>query len=142
MAMSKTCRCGKIIDYSEGGYCEECKKIVEEHRKARRNLYDKTDRAKETSKVYKNKQWKYTREAIKIRQSGLCLCCKKLKKVKAIDHIHHIVTTEEDKTLWYELGNLVGVCEQCHKLIHSHYGNSKDKEKMQEYLRGLIKEDI
>lgn len=141
MALSKTCpKCGKIIEYKKQ-YCDECEVIVDKQRKARRNIYDRSDKGKNISKVYKTKQWKYTREAIKVRQNGLCLCCLKLKKTTPIDHIHHIVQAEDDKTLWYEPSNLVGLCESCHVLVHSHYKSSElDKVKMQEYLNKLIKE--
>ena len=69
-------------------------------------------------------------EAVSIEQNGTCLLCKKA----AIAHYHHIVPRSRRGS--NTLGNLVGLCMECHKKVHT---SADEVEKLKDEKEGLEK---
>ena len=53
------------------------------------------------------------REAVKLQQNGLCLCCKKHE----IEHYHHIIPRSKRGS--DTLPNIAGLCKACHEKVHT-----------------------
>lgn len=53
------------------------------------------------------------REAVRLQQNGLCLCCKK----REIEHYHHIIPRFKRGS--DTLPNIAGLCKACHERVHT-----------------------
>lgn len=121
MALKKTCRCGKIIDYGKQ-YCDKCMAEIEEKRKEYQKKYDEEVRYKRDKKYhdfYKSDEWKRTKALALVRDKGLCQWCIKEGRIRPADVVHHI---EEVKKAWdkrLSMENLVSLCHECHNRWHS-----------------------
>lgn len=69
-------------------------------------------------------------EAVSIEQNGRCLLCKKA----SIAHYHHIVARSRRGS--NTLGNLAGLCMECHKKVHT---SAEEAEKLKDEKDGLEK---
>lgn len=137
MALKKTCRCGKIIDYYQTR-CEGCTKALKQNKQRRNKQYDRHQRDKEGQKFYTSKEWQKVREIVKQRDKGLCKLCFSNKKITYADMVHHIEERTENKEKQLDVNNLICLCNSCHNYVHGEYNNG-NKKKMQERLKELIK---
>ena len=69
-------------------------------------------------------------EAVSIEQNGICLLCKSVP----IAHYHHIVPRSRRGS--NTLGNLAGLCMECHKKVHT---STKEVENLRKEKKGLEK---
>lgn len=69
-------------------------------------------------------------EAVSIEQNGTCLLCKKTP----IAHYHHIIPRSRRGS--NTLGNLAGLCMECHKKVHT---SAEEAEKLKDEKEGLEK---
>ncbi|MCM3616688.1 HNH endonuclease [Sutcliffiella horikoshii] len=135
MALLKLCGCGKKI--SAGiARCEEC----EGKRKNRHKAYNKSVRNKESESFYNSKEWKIVRNRVADRDVHLCQLCLSRKKIKPLEIVHHIKEYLKHKELGLLMNNLLGVCAQCHRLIHIEYEkNESARVMMEKVLQAIVK---
>ena len=55
----------------------------------------------------------------------LCKWCDDQGRTTPSAHVHHIVPISEDPLRKYDLGNLVALCEQCHRAAHESPGSGQ-----------------
>lgn len=89
-------------------------------------------------------KWLSIREDIIKEQGNKCKKCS--KDVVIARHIHHLITANIS-TFRYDKNNLIMVCEDCHKWIHSKKNKNKeykildphnwDSEKLRQFKEGL-----
>lgn len=142
MALKKTCRCGKIINY-EDRYCSQCTKQVEEARerskKERNKRYARNRTDVKEQKFYQSRAWKVTRQAVAQRDNFLCLVCLENKEIRNFHTVHHIEELKENWDKRLDEGNLISVCKKCHENLHNEYDKgAKEKKKMQNKLFNII----
>lgn len=136
MALSKLCRCGKIIDFTLK-CCEQCEIKARKEHLLRQKEYDRHARNKESQAIYNNTAWLKINKRIRVRDKGLCIACYKNNRITYCNVVHHIVPVNEDMSLVYSSNNLISLCNKCHSQVHMLY-NTKDKENTQRLLRNLI----
>ncbi len=130
---SRCNRCGGNIPY-KNSYCDKCKPKAQEQKRERWRQYNSSV----TRSEYRNtRRWRKLRAEIIDAQKGLCLMCYLEGEYNPIDHVHHITEAQEDLNLFYDKDNLVGLCEDHHKFIHSK--KILGKEKFEKYLENLNK---
>jgi len=81
----------------------------------------------ERQSVYSSTEWVEAVKAVWSRDKATCQCCGKLHnttEARGTFHIHHIVSFQV-KELRTEPSNLVLLCKDCHKFIHSKKNASK-----------------
>ena len=102
-----------------GRYCEEHTHKAVEQTAARHRYYDRYQRNQKAKDFYESIAWEKTRQAVLIRDKGLCQECLKEKKITPADTVHHIVELREDWGRRLDMDNLVSLCASCHSRIHS-----------------------
>lgn len=120
MALKKTCRCGKIIDYDKQ-YCDECMIEVEEKRKEYQKKYDEDIRYKRDKKYhdfYKSDEWKRVKTLALVRDKGLCQWCMREGRIRPADVVHHIAEVKQEWNKRLDINNLVSLCHECHNRHH------------------------
>jgi len=61
----------------------------------------------------------------KMREQPLCECCQSNDKITPASEIHHVTPVEsvttisQMETLMFDYNNLMSVCHECHKNIHT-----------------------
>lgn len=80
----------------------------------------KTPELLKYEKLRKAARWRKTRELV-LSRNPICYFCHKFS-----DEVHHI--DSKDETKFYELSNLVAICEQCHKKVNDAYRRKIDPE--------------
>jgi 5-methylcytosine-specific restriction protein A len=102
-------RCAKAC---AGGYCPECKPIVQKERPpdiGRR----KFDHQREWKKLYDRSRWRhpqYGLQAACLRRDPVCRKCHRNPSTVA----DHIKDHRGDERLFWDIGNLQGLCKGCH----------------------------
>jgi 5-methylcytosine-specific restriction enzyme A len=91
-------------------YCEQHEyKTVYDTR-----FYDQYVRDKESTKFYKSKPWKKTREQVLIRDHGLCQSCLKNKRITMASIVDHIIPLKIAWEKRLDMNNLQSLCQSCH----------------------------
>lgn len=140
--LKKFCRCGKLIPQSLK-VCKECQaKIDLRSKKVNKEIY-KRYKNKRTDireqRFYSNRDWLFTRDAVRKRDKYLCKLCESNNKISYVDTVHHIVELKEDWSKRTNLDNLICLCNRCHFYVHKKYNkDSKTKKEMQEKLKDLV----
>lgn len=77
-------------------------------------------------------RWKRLRIS-KLQAEPLCQCCKESGKITPATEVHHITPVESVNTfnqmeqLMYSFDNLMSICHECHKNIHTEmFSHSKE----------------
>lgn len=138
MALKKICpMCGTIMSYDSEDCNNKCK---EKRNKLRNQDYDLYNRDKESTKIYKSKQWGKLTQQCKSRFNGLDIYqLYKYNKIVKGELSHHIKEVKEDKNRVYDISNLIYVSNKSHAEIHTAYKKSKeDKLAMQAYLFKIV----
>lgn len=132
MALSKTCDCGKIIEYTKKRCpeCEEAYQLRKAIKKRQRDKeYDRTvryTRDLEYTKFYHSDEWQRVRQVVLGRDMYLCQWCFKQGVIRPADIVHHIIETKKDWSRRFDLSNLVSLCHECHNKEHGHFGNNNN----------------
>ncbi len=129
----KCTECGKkVLEYTLC-QCEQDKKRKSYLDYKRRRLQDKAE--KERQKFYSSSAWLRLSDSIKKHYFGLCIVCWFKGLVKANEYTHHIETLKDRFDLRLDKGNLVPLCDCCHKKVHRIMDKSeKDKINIQKIL--------
>lgn len=81
----------------------------------------------ERQAVYSSQEWVSAVKEVWKRDNATCQCCGKhhnTAETRGTFHIHHIVSFQV-KELRTEAGNLVLLCKECHKFVHSKRNTAK-----------------
>ena len=130
--------CGKKIDASIKGNCNECKKKRnKEYNKAR--VDDPKERLRQ--KFYMSKDWRNLRNYIMHKYFSICIHCFIVNKIHTrATTVHHIKST---KDYWEERlkeKNLIPVCDSCHRIIELEYlKDERKKRAMMDKLTRCLK---
>ena len=85
------------------------------------------------------KEWYRKREEIYKLYEGHCVICRVLYKFNPIEEIHHIEPLLKNYDKRLDNDNLIGLCSKCHKDIHYHKIDNKDK--LEKYIKQKINSD-
>lgn len=76
--------------------------------------------------VYKRRAWETVTGLVRASQHNLCADCLSRGELRPVEEVHHIIPlTDENYTdpeIAYGLGNLVGLCHECHEERHRRLG--------------------
>lgn len=138
MGLNKFCRCGGIISYGVK-YCEKCQKVKDSETKQSYRDYQQRRSDKKEQSFYSSSEWLDCRNKIRVRDLHLCRVCLSNKKIVELDVVHHITELKEDWNSRMTKDNLIGLCNDCHRLVHRAYeSDAIDKYSMQEKLSELV----
>lgn len=73
----------------------------------------------ERQRLYKSPEWKTLISACFARDGYRCVCCDAPKTRRAGLHAHHIKSWADYPNLRFVLKNLVTLCGECHRWVHS-----------------------
>lgn len=145
MALMTLCKeCNTKIPYGTTR-CSSCKEEREKYLKAKSKKYnaDRYDRDKANEDTirlfYTSTAWKNKRQEIIKRDNNECQICKALYKFVPSDDVHHIVPMTKDFSKRLDNNNLISLCSKCHKDIHYHKIDNKDK--FEKYVKQKINSD-
>ncbi|MBO0575116.1 endonuclease [Clostridium botulinum] len=129
--------CGIKVPYDMEDCINKCK---EKRNKLRNKDYDLYNRDKESTKIYKSKQWGKLTQQCKSRFNGLDIYqLYKYGKITKGELSHHIIEVKENKDRVFDISNLIYVSNKSHAEIHSTYNKSKeDKLAIQAYLFEIV----
>ena len=99
-------------DLTDGVYCEEHAKVMEQH-------YEKFQRGYSPGKRY-GRAWKRIRDRY-VHKHPLCEQCLKEGRYVAVEEVHHIVPLAEGGS--NDESNLMSLCRSCHEKIHHERGD-------------------
>jgi 5-methylcytosine-specific restriction endonuclease McrA len=108
LSMAKhLCKCGAITN----GHCTRCN----------------NNRQQSTTQRGYDGDWKRLSERYR-NENPLCEVCMLHGRTTPCDHVHHIVPIRDCKALRLEWGNLIAVCEECHREIEGKGDPRKEVE--------------
>lgn len=85
--------------------------------------------AKGTEPFYRTGAWVKLRQAVMLRDNGLCQHCLQGKhgrqRLRRAVLVHHIVPYQENPELGLTDSNLVSLCSQCHERVHREMDRAK-----------------
>ena len=139
MLMRVCNRCGKRIPVGTQCSCVPPRQRDPEANREAQRKYDRTKRNPEAAAFYASDAWHRTRKAVWARAYGLdeYIYHTTGRAVRA-DTVHHIEELDDRPDLAYDMGNLVCVSRQTHRMVHIKYRNKKDKASLQKTLRESI----
>jgi 5-methylcytosine-specific restriction protein A len=106
--LKKICRCGKLIDLSDG-MCSECKAKQKDNKKG----YDKK-RGSSSQRGYDSRWQKYRIRYL--RDNPLCVRCLDKGTITPATVVDHIKPHKGDKKLFWDSKNHQSLCKQCHDI--------------------------
>lgn len=131
--LKKTCKCGKIIKYSEQ-YCDTCN----DSRKDYYKHYDNNYRDKKSAAFYNSIEWEKTRRFILGKYKDLDLYAYYIgKELVHADTVHHIEELKDNWDRRLDITNLFPLSSSNHSKIHKMY--LKDKQGTQQLLLNILK---
>ena len=84
------------------------------------------DSLREDKGIYWDTRWKKLRTEVLEYQKDICLWSLYVEgTIRQADHVHHIVTLTDDKSLAYDIENVVGLNKDVHEYIHKLYKVNK-----------------
>ena len=82
--------------------------------------------------VYNDSRWRPLREAVMMRDGGLCQECLKQGRLTPAQHVHHKVSpfqvglsAADFEYYAWNMDNLEAICRECHAAIHAREGQTK-----------------
>ena len=108
----RPCRFPGCPNLTDGVYCEEHAKVMEQH-------YEKFQRGYSTGKRY-GRAWKRIRDRY-VKAHPLCEECEKQDKLAPAEEVHHILPLS--KGGGNETSNLMALCKSCHSRITAESGD-------------------
>ena len=73
----------------------------------------RSEQAATYRKLYKSARWKMLRELV-LADSPLCRECETSGAIEAADEVDHIKPHRGNAELFFDAGNLQGLCKRCH----------------------------
>ena len=107
----RPCRYPGCPNLSDGVYCEEHAKLMEQH-------YEKFQRGYSPGKRY-GRAWKRIRDRY-AAEHPLCEMCLKEGRLTPVQEVHHIKPVSQGGS---EFSNLMSLCQSCHTKIHHDLGD-------------------
>ena len=101
-----------------GYYCPTHQQAAEERKKREQAHYDRHQRDRRATAFYRSKEWLATRQAVLVRDHGLCQECLRQGRITKADTVHHIVELREDWSRRLDPANLISLCSACHNVVH------------------------
>ena len=130
MILKMCAKCKKTVVYP-ARYCDECKKIVDEHRKERLAEYKKKSNKKYDSnrdpkykKFYNSNEWRRLSASYMSKCSYLCERCNRIAT-----QVHHKIYIKSDEG-WnkrFDIDNLEALCDKCHNEEHKRFTTHKSR---------------
>jgi len=117
MALKKTCKCGKIINYSMNR-CDTC---VDTKRISNKEYDNKIRHSKDNAiydKFYHGREWLTVRMVAVVATHGLCKDCLDSNIIRSYHTVHHIAPIKRCWEKRLQVSNLVPLCEECHQMRH------------------------
>lgn len=108
----RPCRYPGCPHLTDGVYCEEHAKVMEQH-------YEKFQRGYSPGKRY-GRAWKRIRDRY-VHKHPLCEQCLKEGRYVAVEEVHHIVPLADGGS--NDESNLMSLCRSCHEKIHRERGD-------------------
>jgi 5-methylcytosine-specific restriction protein A len=108
----RPCRYPGCPNLTDGVYCEEHAKQMEQH-------YEKFQRGYSPGKRY-GRAWVRIRHRYATKHP-LCEMCLKNGRYVAVEEVHHIIPLSEGGT--HDESNLMSLCRSCHEKIHKERGD-------------------
>ena len=139
MALKKLCsKCGKVIDYKMSR-CLDCEAKYQKQKKIDYKYYDNNLRDKKSQSFYNSPEWKRIKQAVHIRDKGLCTMCLSENKISYAEVVHHIEPLKENYDKRISTDNLICLCNKHHAYVHAVYGsNNLNKANLQRKLVEMI----
>lgn len=93
--------------------------MSDSHKRLRHRHYDEHKRDREAKRFYGSAAWRRARDAVLIRDNGLCQPCLRRKRITPANTVHHKDPLRKawDKAL--DLDNLEAICPACHNREHA-----------------------
>lgn len=107
----RPCRYPGCPRLTDGVYCEDHAKIMEQH-------YEKFQRGYSPGKRY-GRAWKRIRDRY-VHKHPLCEQCLKEGRYVAVEEVHHVPLSEGGSN---DESNLMSLCRSCHEKIHHERGD-------------------
>ena len=137
-------KCGTKIPYREK-YCDKCLSVVMEEKQYRNKVKsskynaDRYSRDRENNSYrlfYSSKDWREKRKEILERDNHACVICSELYRITMAQDVHHILNLRENYDLRLDNDNLISLCSDHHKMVHSFGADNKEKLlKLVEHLK-------
>ena len=137
-------KCGTRIPYREK-YCDKCLSVVMEEKQHRHKVKsskynaDRYSRDRENNSYrlfYSSKAWREKRKEILERDNHACVICSELYRITMAQDVHHILNLRENYDLRLDNDNLISLCSDHHKMVHSFGADNKEKLlKLVEHLK-------
>lgn len=137
-------RCGTRIPY-RSKYCDKCLSVVMEEKQHRHKVKsskynaDRYYRDRENNSYrlfYSSKAWRDKRKEILERDNHACAICSELYRITMAQDVHHILNLRENYDLRLDNDNLISLCSDHHKMVHSFGADNKEKLlKLVEHLK-------
>ncbi len=108
----RPCRYPGCSRLTDGTYCEEHQKLMDQH-------YEHFVRGYDGNKRY-GPQWRKIRTRY-VKKHPLCEMCLKEGRFVPVEEVHHIVPLAEGGT--NDESNLMALCRSCHERIHRERGD-------------------
>lgn len=105
--------------------CPRCKQFSNKE-------YDKTNRNKESKKIYNSGRWQEARMKAMVRDNFLCVHCKAEGKDTKGDEVDHIIELSDGGSA-YDIDNLQYLCKFHHKTK-----TESEKQKRYNYLDKIV----
>ena len=84
------------------------------------------DSKREDKEIYWDKKWKKLREEVLEYQKNICLWSLYVEgTITEANQVHHIITLADDRTLAYDIENVIGLSKDAHDHIHKLYKINK-----------------
>ena len=122
MKPKRPCRypgCPKLTD---GLYCEEHAKVMQQH-------YEKFTRGYSSGKRY-GRAWKRIRDSY-VKTHPFCEQCFEKGIIVPVDEVHHKKPLSEGGS--HDRSNLISLCKSCHAKIHAERGDYQGSKKHRVY---------
>lgn len=101
-----------------GYYCPTHQQAADQRKRLEQRHYDRHHRDQKSAAFYRSPEWLAVREAVLVRDHGLCQRCLWEGRITPADTVHHIVELREDWSRRLDPANLVSLCQACHNAVH------------------------
>lgn len=117
MALKRFCSKPGCKRLTDDRYCDDHKSMGAGDKTARNRMYDRHVRNQEAKRFYNSKGWRAARaERLRI-DKGLCQQCKREKRLRFADMVHHTKPIRKYWELRLNIDYMESLCDECHKKV-------------------------